>query len=98
MSDEELDYDDPRLLDSLVSSSAPPPSELSYQDRRKRKLAQQQERGRNNPKTRKQLEDETREEGLRTNLIARDTEEGGESKALKMMKFVDRFLSIWGVG
>lgn len=38
-------------------------------------------------RSQKQKEDESREEGLRTNLIARDTMEG-ESKALRMMKSV----------
>ncbi|GAA5988246.1 hypothetical protein JCM11641_002099 [Rhodosporidiobolus odoratus] len=85
MSDlDDLDYDDPRLLAAL--SEPRPSAELSYNERRKRTVAAQQERGRSNPKTQQQREEEAREEGLSTNLIARDTLAGEDSRGLKMMK------------
>ncbi|BGP16211.1 hypothetical protein JCM10213v2_004209 [Rhodosporidiobolus nylandii] len=88
MSDtEELDYDDPRLLASLSASSAPAAADLSYADRRKRKLAAQSDRSRaGNTKSRKQAEEDARREGLETNLIVRDKLAGEDSKGLKMMR------------
>ncbi|GAA5820453.1 hypothetical protein JCM11251_005633 [Rhodosporidiobolus azoricus] len=87
MSDpEDWDFDDPRLLAHLEQQSTPALADLSYQERRKRKIIQSEDKGRANNKSRKQQEEELREEGLRTSLIAKDTEAGGESKALKMMK------------
>lgn len=82
--EEEYDFDDPRFL--LVAT--PAPAELSYAEKRKRKLASSFDKSRSNPRSRKQQEEDARAEGLATNLIARDTEEGGESKALRMMKCV----------
>ncbi|KAM0749700.1 hypothetical protein T439DRAFT_381272 [Meredithblackwellia eburnea MCA 4105] len=84
MDDEEIDFDDPRFL--LVD--VPAQQDLSYAEKRRRTLAKSEERNRNHRDGRslKQREAEAREEGLRTNLIAKDTEEGGSSKALKMMK------------
>lgn len=86
LSDSDVDFDDPRfLVDTPSTSSAP----LSYQDRRKRKLIESEEKGR--AKSRKQLEEEKREVGLRTDLIQRakeDEERGGESKAFRMMRSV----------
>ncbi|BGP24676.1 coiled-coil domain-containing protein 75-like protein [Rhodotorula toruloides] len=83
LSDSDVDFDDPRfLVDTPSTSSAP----LSYQERRKRKLIESEEKGRT--KSRKQLEEETRETGLGTNLIERakeDEERGGASKAFRMM-------------
>ncbi|GAA5971505.1 hypothetical protein JCM21900_001680 [Sporobolomyces salmonicolor] len=80
MSDSEPDFDDPRfLVDVRV-----PATDLSYADRRKRKLIQAEDKGRT--KSRKQREEDAREEGLSTNLIARDTERGEESRGLRMMK------------
>ncbi|BGP32101.1 hypothetical protein JCM10296v2_003880 [Rhodotorula toruloides] len=83
LSDSDVDFDDPRfLVDTPLTSSAP----LSYQERRKRKLIESEEKGRT--KSRKQLEEEKREAGLRTDLIQRakeDEERGGESKAFRMM-------------
>ncbi|GAA5919075.1 hypothetical protein JCM6882_003713 [Rhodosporidiobolus microsporus] len=87
MSDpEDWDFDDPRLLQQLEQAAQPAAADLSYAERRRRKIAQSEDKGRANARSRKQQEDDTREEGLRTNLIARDTELGGESKGLKMMK------------
>ncbi|GAA6024639.1 hypothetical protein JCM10207_003907 [Rhodosporidiobolus poonsookiae] len=83
LSDSDVDFDDPRFL---VDAPQEHPSSLSYAERRKRKVIAQEDRGRT--KSRKQEEVERREEGLRTNLIANDTETGGESKALKMMKMM----------
>ncbi|GAA6040911.1 hypothetical protein JCM8097_003183 [Rhodosporidiobolus ruineniae] len=90
MSDlDDLDYDDPRLLAALSAPSTSS-ADLSYADRRKRTLAQQQDRGRNAPKTGKQEEVEARERGLGTNLIEQEVERskdgGEESRAMRMMR------------
>ncbi|GAA5876004.1 hypothetical protein JCM8547_000675 [Rhodosporidiobolus lusitaniae] len=92
MSDSELDYDDPRFLEQLTAS-APPPADLSYAERRKRKLLRSEDKQRNAPKSSKQHEELVREEGLNTNLIAQarldEQREGAqENKALKMMKMM----------
>lgn len=95
-SDSEPDYDDPRFLDPASTSSASASFgaqdlDLTYAERRKRTLAAQAERGRN--KSRKQVEEETRDAGLSTNLIAREQrrDEAGEgaSTAFKMMRCAD---------
>ncbi|GAA5865823.1 hypothetical protein JCM1840_006263 [Sporobolomyces johnsonii] len=80
MSDSEPDFDDPRFLIDVPV----PTADLSYAERRKRKLIQAEDKGRT--KSRKQREEDAREEGLSTNLIARDTEHGEESRGLRMMK------------
>ncbi|KAL8279948.1 hypothetical protein RQP46_007529 [Phenoliferia psychrophenolica] len=79
--EEEYDFDDPRFLIEAPSST----KELSYAEKRKRKLASSFDKGRTHQRSRKQQEEDARAEGLATNLIARDTLEG-ESKALRMMK------------
>ena len=61
---------------------------ISYAERRRRTIAKGEEKGRARFRSRKQQEEEAREEGLRRNLIAKDTEDAGQSKALKMMKCV----------
>ncbi|BGP40099.1 hypothetical protein JCM10450v2_004079 [Rhodotorula kratochvilovae] len=80
---DDLDFDDPRFL-QLAASAAPPSAELSYAERRKRKLIRAEDKGRN--KSRKQEEEEKRNEGLGTNLIQRAEDEGGDNAALRMMK------------
>ncbi|KWU41945.1 hypothetical protein RHOSPDRAFT_36508 [Rhodotorula sp. JG-1b] len=86
-SDSELDYDDPRFLLAAETTASTSQSDLTYAERRKRTLAQQAERGR--IKSRKQMEEEKREEGLSTNLIDRERKQeeagGGASTAFKMM-------------
>lgn len=78
---EELDFDDPSFL---VEAEA---KELTYAEKRKRQIIRAEERGRsNNMKSRRQREEEAREEGLRTNLLSKAKEEQGESKALRMMR------------
>lgn len=88
MPEEELDFDDP----SFLLPAPTPTSELTYAEKRKRTLALSHDKSRAPPskRSRKQQEEDAREEGLRRNLIARDTEEG-ESKALKMMKCAASF-------
>lgn len=88
-SDSELDYDDPRFLVAAETTAASTAkSDLTYAERRKRTLAEQAERGK--IKSRKQLEEEKREEGLSTNLIDRERRQeeagGGASTAFKMMR------------
>lgn len=89
-SDSELDYDDPRFLLAAETTASTSQSDLTYAERRKRTLAQQAERGR--IKSRKQMEEEKREEGLSTNLIDRERKQeeagGGASTAFKMMRCV----------
>ncbi|GAA6053020.1 hypothetical protein JCM3770_002386 [Rhodotorula araucariae] len=80
---DDLDFDDPRFL-QLAASAAPPSSELSYAERRKRQRIRAEDKGRS--KSRKQEEEEARNEGLGTNLIQRAEDDGGDSAALKMMK------------
>ena len=70
MSSDELDFDDPSFL---VEADAEP-AQLSYHQKRQRKL--------NLANTRKPNERERRVEGLSTNLI----EAQAESKAVKMMR------------
>ncbi|GAA5967593.1 hypothetical protein JCM8115_006995 [Rhodotorula mucilaginosa] len=86
-SDSELDYDDPRFLLAAETTASTAQGDLTYAERRKRTLAQQAERGR--IKSRKQMEEEKREEGLSTNLIDRERKQeeagGGASTAFKMM-------------
>ncbi|GAA5881200.1 hypothetical protein JCM3774_000651 [Rhodotorula dairenensis] len=87
-SDSELDYDDPRFLVAAeTTAGSTSKSDLTYAERRKRTLAEQAERGR--IKSRKQMEEEKREEGLSTNLIDRERRQeeagGGASTAFKMM-------------
>lgn len=90
MSDSEPDFDDPRFLVDVV----PAPEELTYQQKRMKSIGRGREKAASAQKrSRQQMEDEAREEGLRTNLIAKNTLEAdtvGESKALKMMKSVGR--------
>ncbi|GAA5894148.1 Cmg1p [Sporobolomyces salmoneus] len=89
MSDSEPDFDDPRFLLDVPTTN---PSDLSYIEKRKRKLHSSELKGRN--KSRKQLEEEQREIGLSRNLVesaARREQEGGgkgegEDKAFRMMK------------
>ncbi|GAA5844361.1 hypothetical protein JCM5353_004361 [Sporobolomyces roseus] len=85
MSDSEPDFDDPRFLLDLP---AQPQTELSYTERRKRKQIESELKGRN--KSRKQTEQEKRDEGLQNSLFDKAERDqqgtGGESKALKMMK------------
>lgn len=90
-SDSDLDYDDPRFLVAAEQATASTSKDtLTYAERRKRTLAEQAERGK--IKSRKQVEEEKREEGLSVNLIERERrrdEEGGEaSTAFKMMRCV----------
>lgn len=90
LSDDEIDFDDPRFL----IDTPKPAQELTYAEKRRKTVAKSREAGqqRDPNRSRKQLEEETREEGLRRNLIASDTlgeATAGESKALKMMKWVD---------
>lgn len=87
MSDDELDFDDPRFLIEAEKAAAPEAT-LTYAERRRRTIAKGEEKGRARFRSRKQQEEEAREEGLRRNLIAKDTEDAGQSKALKMMKCV----------
>jgi len=86
MSDSEPDFDDPRFLLDLPPA---PQTELSYTERRKRKQIESELKGRN--KSRKQIEEEKRDQGLAASLLdkaERDQDgRGGESKALKMMKY-----------
>ncbi|GAA5840287.1 hypothetical protein JCM9279_002336 [Rhodotorula babjevae] len=79
---DDLDFDDPRFLQ--LAASAAPPAELSYAQKRKRALIRGEDKGRN--KSRKQQEEDKRAEGLGTNLIQRAEQDGGDSKALQMMK------------
>lgn len=81
MSDEEIDFDDPRFLIEVAT----PTAELNYAEKRRKTVGRGREKVQTQGRSRKQQEEDAREEGLRTNLIARDTMEG-ESKALKMMK------------
>jgi len=92
MSDSEPDFDDPRFLIDVPSTD---PSELSYTEKRKRKLKESEFKGRN--KSRKQLEEEQRAIGLSNNLLDKAQKEqdsikggggGGENKAFKMMQSV----------
>lgn len=88
MSDSEPDFDDPRFLIDVPSTD---PSELSYTEKRKRKLKESELKGRN--KSRKQLEEEQRAIGLSNNLLDKaqreqDSIKGGENKAFKMMQSV----------
>ncbi|GAA5983685.1 hypothetical protein JCM10908_000380 [Rhodotorula pacifica] len=86
-SDSDLDYDDPRFLLAAETTASTSKNDLTYAERRKRTLAEQAERGR--IKSRKQVEEEKREEGLSTNLIdrerRREEDGGGASTAFKMM-------------
>jgi len=87
---DDLDFDDPRFLQ--LAASAAPPAELSYAQKRKRALIRSEDKGRS--KSRKQEEEDKRAQGLGTNLIQRAEEEGGESKALQMMKCVPALCSV----
>lgn len=98
MSDSEPDFDDPRFLLDLPTQ---PQTELSYTERRKRKQIESELKGRN--KSRKQTEQEKRDEGLQNSLLDKAERDqqgtGGESKALKMMKYVCNSFSLdWGTG
>ncbi|GAA5937541.1 hypothetical protein JCM3775_001263 [Rhodotorula graminis] len=79
---DDLDFDDPRFL-QLAATQAPP-AELSYAQKRKRALIRSEDKGRT--KSRKQHEDDTRAQGLATNLILQAQQDGHDSKALHMMK------------
>ncbi|GAA5897301.1 hypothetical protein JCM8208_003782 [Rhodotorula glutinis] len=79
---DDLDFDDPRFLQ--LAATAAPPAELSYAQKRKRALIRSEDKGRT--KSRKQVEEDKRAQGLGTNLIQRAEQEGAGSKALEMMK------------
>ncbi|GAA5844351.1 hypothetical protein JCM3766R1_002917 [Sporobolomyces carnicolor] len=81
MSDSEPDFDDPRFLVDVPETSND--HELTYHDRRKRKLIESERKGRT--KSRVQLEQEQREIGLSENLVENAHE---DNKALNMMKRV----------
>ncbi|GAA5880276.1 hypothetical protein JCM16303_003876 [Sporobolomyces ruberrimus] len=81
MSDSEPDFDDPRFLIDVPTTV---PQEISYTEKRKRKLIESEIKGRN--KSRKQLEEEQREIGLSENLLNKASRGGGENKALRMMQ------------
>jgi hypothetical protein len=86
MSDSDVDFDDPRFIAEVET----PQQELTYQQKRLKSIGRGREKAAVNQKrSRHEMEEEVREEGLRTNLIAKNTLEAdtvGESKALKMMK------------
>lgn len=86
MSDSEPDFDDPRFLVDVE----PAPEQLTYQQKRLKSIGRGREKAAATQKrSRHEMEEQAREEGLRTNLIAKNTLEAGtvgESKALKMMK------------
>ncbi|GAA5984462.1 hypothetical protein JCM5350_003369 [Sporobolomyces pararoseus] len=86
MSDSEPDFDDPRFLVDVPQTNS---HELSYAEKRKRKLIESELKGKN--KSRKQLEEEQRAIGLSNNLLDKAQKEqaqggGGENKAFKMMQ------------
>ncbi|GAA5959225.1 hypothetical protein JCM3765_005113 [Sporobolomyces pararoseus] len=86
MSDSEPDFDDPRFLVDVHETNS---HELSYAEKRKRKLIESELKGKN--KSRKQLEEEQRAIGLSSNLLEKAQKEqaqggGGENKAFKMMQ------------
>lgn len=88
MSDSEPDFDDPRFLVDVPQTNS---HELSYAEKRKRKLIESELKGKN--KSRKQLEEEQRAIGLSNNLLDKAQKEqaqggGGENKAFKMMQSV----------
>ncbi|ORY81764.1 hypothetical protein BCR35DRAFT_352273 [Leucosporidium creatinivorum] len=89
MSDSEPDFDDPRFLVDLPSTTST--SELTYAEKRRRTVGRGREKAQQSQSqgSRKQREEQQREEGLRRNLIAANTlgeATEGESKALKMMR------------
>lgn len=88
MDEEELDFDDPSFLINLEDKNNKNQQELSYAQKRQRTISKGLEKGKinYNKSSRKQLELELREEGLKTNLISKDLEDGNTSKALKIMK------------
>jgi len=90
---DEWDFDDPRFLASAEQATSPTCTPLTYAERRKRDLAKAQARmrehqARESKAGRREREEEARMDGLATNLIAKETEEGRESKAMRMMKSV----------
>ena len=89
MSDGEDDYLSDKFLAQLEAASKPPQSR-SYTERRKQALKQSKLLDeKNRKKSRKQIELEAREEGLRTSLIQKAQEEamesGKQNKALAIM-------------
>ena len=89
MSDDEADYLSDKFLAQLEASSKPQ-QPGSYAERRKQALKQSHLlNDQNRKKSRKQMELEAREEGLRTSLIQKAQEEAKESgkqnKALAIM-------------
>ncbi|GJN90475.1 hypothetical protein Rhopal_003486-T1 [Rhodotorula paludigena] len=80
---DDLDFDDPRFLVD-AAAAAPPQAELSYAERRKRKLIASEDKGR--AKSRRSTEDDKRDEGLSTNLIQRAEDDGADTPALRIMK------------
>lgn len=85
MSDEEDYLSDKFLIEAAASSSQP----KTYVQRRQESLKQSRIKNEQNRlKSRRQREQESREEGLRNSLFERATEdssEGGENKALGIM-------------
>jgi hypothetical protein len=94
MSDSEPDFDDPRfLLEAATATISNSNTELTYAEKRRRTVGRGREKAQQQQQqsqgSRKQREEQAREEGLRRNLIAADTlgeATEGESKALRMMR------------
>lgn len=84
MSDEEDYLSDKFLVETAASSSQP----KTYTQRRQEFLKQSRVKDeQNRPKSRRQREQESREEGLRKSLFerAKEDNEGGKNKALEIM-------------
>lgn len=85
---DDWDFDDPRFLLSAEQAPAPTAAPLTYAERRRRDLARSEARMREGQArgSRQEREEEARLEGLATNLMVKETEEGRESKAMRMMR------------